>query len=172
MRRTTSRRFPASKRRKLVWGRLVNLSPLEVAAGAATATNLLTALETDLGAQVFGATVMRIRGELMIYADNADAGANLVIQAGYGITVSDAAGTPNIFTDEHQDWMGYQTTALVQSSTNSYREAAYHRLPIDIRSRRKLDEVGQQLTLVQANSSLSGASVFFIRNLSVLLMLS
>ena len=141
-------------RRKFVWARSVTGE--FAAIGTVTSSNLLAAFETAYGANLIGATVARIRGVISVRPDATGADTTVIV----GAKVKDASDTtltgPN--ANPHDDWMMFEpflmsaaVTGITQTQTALTRE-------VDIKAMRKLDEIGQQLTIVADQSGTETAS--------------
>lgn len=155
-RRSMTRRSVARpQRRKFVWVRhLLNSSGADVATGS----DLLSQFETDYGAQLIGATIVRIRG--LMYA-NADSGQGTTNTFRFGARVLSGAldlsgPTPDQspFVDENADWMLWEP--FIQSVTTTAaggedQQVGLMRM-IDVKSSRRLDELGERLVMFQASN--------------------
>lgn len=150
-RRAVSRGVSRGTRRKKVWARSANT--IIVDAGQSNGLNLLGPFETEYGADLIGATVLRIR--LRVFAESSPSTFNGLFVGGLGVRVADdkqmaqlTAGDPSLgpIGDPHADWMMYETFTI--SGTASQREVPLTDRYFDVRSMRKLDEVGQGLYLL------------------------
>jgi len=127
-------------RRRLVWARTDYVS------GALTsdAVDLLAAFRTaaQYGAQPIGITIARVHivGDL-----STGSGADGIVG---GLMIDDrnhaVADIPRPMADEGQDWMMFQPWPLVGESG---RTGTSVKVSADVRSQRRLDEVGQTLWL-------------------------
>jgi len=173
-------------RRKLVWARASNEGAELAAGGAAgspSAVTLLADFETLYQAQLFGATIMRVRGEIMVVAGEepaVDVGDHTACAWGLHVIPSNLPATPSSPLDvdaqgAYSDWFGYGATHLFVSGdvsfsdTGAFNGAGFARIPVDIRARRKLDELGMTLQFVFDSAP---ESTFWNYHLSVLLALA
>lgn len=149
--------------------------------GSASVVTLLADFETLYQAQLFGATVMRIRGELFVAAGEEPAtDVDDFMAAAWGIQVAPssrtAAATPLDVDAQtaYEDWMGYGATHLLttgdatKQASGAFDGAGWARIPIDVRSRRKLDELGMTL---QLHFDSAPETTFWCHHLSILLAL-
>lgn len=175
--RTRTRRV-TRKRRRLIWARSFNSGTTEAASvdpafTAPLTFNLLSTFETNYGANLVGITVMRIRGHYAILGANTD---TVAVRA--GIRVGDGQDFTTVSSDEDlynpatnggafSDWMSFE----VMGSTPGYvNPDAQYRL-VDVRSMRKIDELGQQLGLQVSGRADAAEDFVFAYDLSILLAL-
>ena len=114
-----------------------------------------------------GVTVTRVRGRVSVQETTGTPTGDFL---GLGLIVEDrnslASEIPHPYADEHADWMAWMPlTAYGQDGITGSRAA----FEIDVRSQRKMDEVGQTLWLSLDAAVTSTFSV--IVSLSVLLKL-
>lgn len=142
--RTASRR--SGPTRKLVWARTGPTAAVKSAGANSVRVDLLSAFQTSYGAQLLGCTVMRIRGSWMYVSAVGDIKQPMVA----GIRVFDEAGnialTPGPITDPHADWMYYEANMpwITQVAGTTYAGMTN----FDVRSRRKIEELGNGLAMV------------------------
>jgi len=140
------------QRRKLVWARTFNSTTVNVAASTAGTVSLTQAFQTALGADIIGCTVMRIIG----YISLTNSTNSHAIPFTAGIVVFSAPGIPAAQADPeanaHQDFMWWKRFNLNPVDTNVGNRTAVSDYPVDVRSRRKMSELNQDLVLVYRNS--------------------
>lgn len=141
--RGTRTRFQRSAGRKFVWARRLILNAT-VPANSAVFSDLLTDFQTALGADVVGTTIVRIRGMWQI-TDTSP----LVM----GVRIMTQSSFPNLdpatqgpAQDQYADWFAYQPLM-----TNNPSVTDFTTQEIDIRSSRKMEEIGQGLLLAVDN---------------------
>ena len=142
-----STRSVRSARRKLIWA--TTAQNVTIAAGAHTTVDLLASIEVA-GASTLGITVMRTHCE--IYVSNW-AGVNDEVVYGFIIardTDIGAALGPNANADTELDWMLW--SALFPNGSGAAVDVATT-YPIDLRSKRKMEEMGQRYALCMTNIS-------------------
>lgn len=143
-------------RRKLVWARTGPVENQTKTAGVAgtSRTDLLAQFQTTYGAQLLGCTVMRIRGTWAYVAAVGDIKKPITC----GIRVFDEAHNiatlPGPITDPHADWMYYET--LLANEPQVAGTTYTGRSVFDVRSRRKIEELGQGLAIAfEGNSAVA-----------------
>ena len=163
-RQTPSRQMP---RRRLVWSRSRN-----VFVGVGTTgdgVDLLTTFRSaaEYGAQPIGVTITRVRGRVVLQETTATKTNDFL---GLGLVVEDrnsaVADVPKPFADDHVDWMAWLPMTAFGQDGITGQVASFE---IDVRSQRRLDEVGQTLWLTMDAAVTSTFSVTIV--LSVLLRL-
>lgn len=178
-------------RRKLIWARMpratTTLTRINGSTGGGIETaDLLADFRTLMGvtAGPVGLTVMRIRLFIEWRADQTND--SISIQANglyYGIKVMDLLDASTQETTEvpargpmlspHDDWMAWgqvNTKSALNIGAPSYQYAGWSE--IDVRSMRKIDELGQTLVLqVQSTLPTAGATPSVLSTTSVLLAL-
>lgn len=142
-RRTVTRR--QLPQRKFIWAREVitgNIVPAE----DSTFANLLSDFQAEYGANLIGATVMRIRGRLEFFpASTATAVSAAAIKVesesvAFQAAVLDAHGP---FMNLHDDWMAYEPLIFRGTGAVTW--------DVDVKSNRKLEELGETLVLSVSN---------------------
>lgn len=134
---------------------------------------LLSDVETALGSQLVGATILRIRGELLashqtVPAVNTQTFNKITLGFLVG-TAAMAAGTSANWPDPdsmatsgaYADWMGYETFQLIASGGGTVPgpgDAYFQRKTVDIKAKRRLDEIGDTLLAFAAQTSPSQVS--------------
>ena len=145
------RRAPAGRRgqrRKLVWA-LSDVSTA-VAAGGLANIDLLAPLEVA-GASKLGSTVMRIRGSIAVtWASTTDLSTMglVVVRAtdlGPGL-----GPNPSLAADREVDWMWIYR---FWSDTSGGADPIQKPFEIDVRSKRRVEEMDQTLALQMANGN-------------------
>jgi hypothetical protein len=162
VRQTARRQMPA---RRLVWSRSIKSE----SAATSGAYDLLEdfRLATQYGAQPLGTTVTRVRGYLVLSSPSVTTPTGIT----WGLVVEDRAAAvaevPKPQQERHVDWLAWQPHPHV--GTDGITGTANAR-EIDVRSQRKLDEVGQTLWLAwdQTSATVTWTVAF---SLSVLLKL-
>lgn len=176
-------------RRKLIWARMpratTTMTRVTGAAGGGIETqDLLADFRTQAGitAGPVGLTVMRIRMFLQWAADTANDGISIDANGlYYGIKVFDMGDLTTQEATEvpargpmlapHDDWMAWgQVNTKLLAGPSQTRFSGW--AEIDVRSMRKLDELGQTLGLqVQSTLPTAGAAPTVLTTTSVLLAL-
>ena len=166
----------AGPRRKLVWARTFNSGQTHSPALAPTAINPLALFESRLGADPIGITVMAIRGNVMWTIDNS-ATAGERAMARWGIRVksdADTTGGDLFGSGQDQDWMAWDGCALHTpngAATGTAGEAGVYRQVVNVRSRRRLGELGDTLVLCSQVANASVTPAVFFYDLSLLIAL-
>lgn len=177
------KRFAPTARRKLIWARSLDLyQPPAALPAAGTAVDLLAQFRAD-GGSTLGCTVTRIRMDLSYQISNPGA-VNLTSQdmLAVGIIVdqlqANQAEVPRPGVEEHADWMYWRRRAY---TTNDFSAVPYGTgtapvylmtEQIDVKSQRKLEELGETLWCVLDPSYSTGAPIVGVNvNCSVLLRL-
>lgn len=145
-----------ASRRKLVWNRVITSVNL-TAANPGFTVNCLEPLQTDIGAQLIGCTVMRIRGRLNV---NFEGTSTTPVQGAIGVrrisddslafgavALANISSGPSHIPGRHMDWMLYEPYAL---PANNWVDLSF-----DTKARRKVDEVGDGIMLYM-DSTLAG----------------
>lgn len=143
MRRSSSRRAPA--RRRLVWARY-QLNSTPVVGGTAFSAFPLDAFETAYGAQILGSTVMRVRGTISAKQTSATSDGRCVV----AMKVADLPGvSPEspLTAGINDDWFMYEAFCGVTNVPAAAEPSLQQDRLVDVRSRRKLDELGNRLVL-------------------------
>lgn len=146
-RRTTPPRYRAPLR-QFIWARYA--TSLIVPAEGGINRDILEDFEAEYGADLVGATVVRIRGIIALKPPADEGGAHVVIGAGirtYGErnTPSNAdnlASEPGPFSGPHADWMMYRPIYMADVIPYIERE-----VEIDVKANRKIEELGQSLMI-------------------------
>jgi len=167
-----TRRFSrarAPQRRKLVWARQFIFAPLTLSAGAVTIFNLMNDFTVAMGAEPLGTTVMRVRGHLQLRGGTAGNG----IRAAAGLTVAPQTITSSLLdpaanASVHADWMYWEAFHLEPVVATEFATLNMH--TIDVKSRRKVEELGETLFLALKNTHPSDG-LSFTYSMSVLLAL-
>lgn len=168
IRRSSSGRHRASQRRRLIWARShVGTTNTALVASAGTSVNLLAAFEASYGAQLLGCTVMRVRGT--IAAQNASASFTLNTAVGLQVAADDlTAAQLDPFARLNDDWMYWDTLLANQNIATELAHVDNYK--IDVRAKRKIDELGDTLWLGLRNVS-TVTSVNLVYAFSVLVAL-
>lgn len=166
----------ARPRRKLIWAR--SFSPGVVIPSTSTAVQvppvrfgLLDPFIAAYGADLIGCTIVRIRGRLWESVPGAAATAVRV-----GMKINDNRTPPdaseNLYRPDdiggaHDDWFGFHVLAGGPGTPDDMRY-----VDVDVRSARKLDELGQRLEMLASSFSDVDGDFVLAHDLSVLVMLS
>lgn len=143
-------RISRSANRKFVWARRLILDAA-VPANSAVYSDLLADFQTALGSDAVGVTVTRIRGTWSVTGSRVlIAGARVMTQSTFAGLTGAAFGPA---TDQYADWMMYQPLMVNQPALTDFWSQ-----DIDVRSSRKLDEIGQGLLLAVSNPTLDAAT--------------
>lgn len=181
-RRTFSRSRRTTPRRKMVWARHTNVDNLEVLTSPETAppsaTDLLAPFRTEMGSQLIGVTVARIRGIMGVHT-LAPSPALTFVRAAIRICdqadLERAPGNIDSPFDENSaylDWMAWEP--FVAPENAEHRPAQTVQRVVDMKSSRKLEELNQSLGLFVGTRTAAGdqvSPITFWSNLSILLML-
>jgi len=146
--RRSSNRRGTPQRRKLVWARTTPTAPTFTAAGTTVLIPLLSRFETVYGADPVGTTVMRIRAKLSFRSSTAGNQIRTVAAIGVlpaGVT----AATVSPASQEHLDWMYWQTFHYEPVIATEF--ATINMWDVDVRAKRKMEELNQTLFLVIGN---------------------
>lgn len=189
MRRSSgSSRRPRAKRRKLIWARVTNEAGVTVIAdvfgtptSAPTRVNLLAGFETAYGANLIGVTILRTRGIMGIQLPNATedfgvrAGIKVTDDISSTVVAADNLYDPAATGGAHDDWMLWEPFFVPRhAATPLGTHLDGSGLPgrvIDVKSTRRLSELGQALVLDMNSQSTAGADPVVFFDLSLLLAL-
>jgi hypothetical protein len=150
-RRTAFSNRSSTQRRKLVWA-TSNSGQVATAAGIVWVSDLLTAFHVG-GASTLGATVMRTHMTLQLNPYVA-LGDSFTIGIIVGRLSDVAARLPSPAADPEVDWM------LLRQGKATYSGAAIdatREIEIDLRAKRKLQELDQTLLLCVLNGTAQGS---------------
>lgn len=164
----TRRSSSRPQRRRLVWARYRTTSVAVVAGTAFTAFPLDT-FETAYGAQLLGCTIMRVRGCItakMVAGTNASFTVAMKVADLPGVN-PEAPASSGI----NDDWFMYETWASVTSTPTALEPSLQLQKEVDVRARRRLDELGQRLVLAAETSSAGAGQYTFTAVLSILVAL-
>jgi hypothetical protein len=158
-----STRSVRGARRKLVWA--TTAQNFTIAAGARTTVDLLASLEVA-GASTLGVTVMRTHSR--IYVSN---WATVNDEVVYGFIIArdtdiGAALGPNANADTELDWMLW--SALFPTSSAAAVDVT-SMTDIDLRAKRKMEEMGQRYALCVTNISAASKTFSLIQRTLVAL---
>jgi len=126
------------------------------AVGTVTTNNLLTSFEAAYGANLIGATVARIRGVIQVVPDATIAETTLLVGvrvAGAGDTTLTGPGA-----NPYEDWMLFEPFMLAPSNASFTLTDTHMQRVIDVKSMRKLEEIGQELRLVASQTGTETAT--------------
>ena len=135
-----------------------------LAAGSVGRTNLLGNFEQLYGAELIGATVVRIRG--VIYTSSANTGQLMAFAA---MVEPDPVGALDVAEGPSQrpyaPWMLYEP--FVTSGAAAGPQVDVSARVIDVKAARRVDELDQQLSLYYDTPSGNSAAVSFHFTLSI-----
>lgn len=167
--RRSSSRVSRGTRRKFVWAHIRDTSTVP-ASGVPNRLNLLGDFETALGAQLIGATVVRIRGVMSVVGTAVVGGVPNIVRA--AAIVEPNPGSAAVAADgpwggQFNDWMLFEPfmdwgPAVVQTMPVGSRV-------IDVKSSRKIEEINETLFLYVAApvAPANSAAVQFTYDLSI-----
>lgn len=171
------RRYSAgTARRKLIWARSTSLDAAPAPA-AGVAHDLLAQFRTDGGSSL-GATVTRVRIDYTLVWTLDAATAIPFNQLAVGVIVDqlqlDQTEVPRPGDEEHADWMYWRRhTAVPEFSalTGTAGVTVTGSWSVDVRSQRKVEELGQTLWFVMDPTYTASNVLSYRANASVLLKL-
>lgn len=180
VRRTATRRV---QRRKLVWARSVASatvsSPVPPALNAPTRFDILSSFETIYGAQLLGATIMRVRGRMGVAGVSTEGVAiratmrigsqNEVVR---GPNANDNAFDSNAVSLDYFMFEPFLCNTAAGATLTNGNDI--HGRMIDVRSHRKLEELNQSLILDYSSVGLGVAvqNITMVHDLSILVALA
>lgn len=155
---TRTRRTTISRpSRKFIWARHFIAEPV-VDLGAPTFDDALADVQTAIGADLIGSTLVRVRGNIIV--QNATDIGGFTVVVGMRVFTTSTLGTlvagNGPVQDEYADWLMWEPFNVTANGNEQY---GAHRKEIDVRSSRKLEEVGQSLLLSIQGTSLNDAQV-------------
>lgn len=168
-RRTFRRVAGRRPRRKIVFAREGHTGLL-AAAGAATTFAPLANFETTYGAQLLGATIMRIRGHICYSPDEPGLDQSDYMNYGFIVMPSDPLAnspSPNVVStndDRMASWMWWDTlmragNQVLAGTTGSVTERNLHR-SFDVRARRVLRQMDDRLIFSVAEGATAAQGRF------------
>lgn len=167
-----SRSSGSPRRRKLIWARSSSgSSNVGMAANSNQAFDLLSDVQTAIGGDVLASTVMAIRGRWGVSSDLAVAAPTSLVTAGVVIYNASVA-SPSLLPatqDRYIDWMAREYWHVDPTTITPVRGATQMYPNLQVRSRRKIEEVGESVFLCLQNQG--GAAISFWYVLDVLLAL-
>jgi len=144
VRQRSSVRRGSGQRRKMVWARS-QTTGVTVPTVDGIQLNLLSNFETEYGANLIGATVVRIRGAVVLAPQVA--GNSSAIFAVRVSNDADATAGGGPFDSPYADWMAFEPFVTVDSGTlDPTGDSPLTGRLIDVRAQRKLEEINEQLT--------------------------
>lgn len=155
-------RRPLSPNRKFVWARHF-LTTTHV--GAAVGSDLLFQFEQDYGAQLIGATITRIRG-YMFAASTSTGGTVNAFRFGARVLsgqldLSSTVPDQDPWVDENADWMLWEPFPSVFVPGTGSGDQLRARM-VDVKSQRRLDELGEKLVMFYSGSPGAPANEFVV----------
>lgn len=140
----------AAPRRKLIWARSQDVMVPALVPAAGTAVDLLAQFRTD-GGSTLGCTVTRVLLDFQLLWTN-DITTTDAMAVGVIVDQLQAAQTevPRPGVEPHADWMYWRRTGVspVDLAITPSSTAVQSALAIDVKSQRKMEELGQTLWLV------------------------
>lgn len=141
--RGTSRKF-VWVRRQLFQGPASNVE---------TGTDLLSTFETAYGAQLIGCTIVRIRGLMFAFTDEAAGAVDSFRMAARvtsgNVDISTAVPDLTPFTDENADWMLYEPFINFTGNTDGHVGNIRY---VDNQSSRKIEELGERFVMFHGSN--------------------
>jgi len=140
------RRVTRAVPRKRIWAR--ESQTATIVSGATVSIDMLADFKTAYGAnQVLGATIARIRGQLVFESTGA---INAAFRSAAGIIVEASTGNQSPTTQPHSDWMWYRSEGKAlkfYASGNAVVTSVTERVvwPIEVKSMRKMQEINETL---------------------------
>jgi len=184
VRRARSRSFRgrSGRRRKLVWARSANTpAGTSIGAGVVIGTDLLADYVTQSGGDSLnGATLMAIRGRLWASAVQ-QAGVSIGITWGIRLDEASQVSLPAAqllstrapgSSDRYGDWLArdYFWMPTTAGGINTFANGAVEYPALNIRSRRRIDELNATIALYVENLA-GGATAAYAFDLDLLLAL-
>ena len=177
-RRRTSNYRRSAPCRRMFWARRAGLVTL-TEDNVASQQSLLADFQAEYDADLFGFTVTRIVGHYTHWTSGSE-----LVSTSYnlsvGIRVDESVDTENVtderqsarlpINDPHVDWMYARNNLGITHGTDSAEIdiAQGNRVELDLRSQRRLDELGQSLYLVGGLNSYPGDDVYVWYDMHVL----
>jgi hypothetical protein len=143
-----------TQRRKFVWAR--SLTGELAAIGTVTESNLLADFETRYGANLIGATVARIRGVIAVRPDATPADTTVVVGVRVGSDTDTVLTGPT--AQPYEDWMLWEPFILAATGTGVTQTQTAMTRVVDVKSMRKLEEIGEELHIVASQTGTETAT--------------
>lgn len=161
--RSTRRIAPT---RKFVWARTASRGIIPAGPNV-NQLALLGEFETRYGASLIGATVMRVRGEILI-GRTTDVALDAIVVGGIRVVTqttdpADIEGEGPL-VDPEADWMAV-FPVILQRALGSTVDSGIHRIAVDVKSARRLEELQQKLYMFWSQDGTN--SVDIIAHLSI-----
>lgn len=176
-RNTNARRSGGQSRRRLFWARRNGLISFPEG-NLGSQQDLLSTFQAAYDADLFGFTVTRVVGHYTWWVSEAQA-VSTTFNLSVGIRIDEQVDTTGI-TDERQqnrlpandpfaDWMYVRNNLGVAGGTTSENAPYRNTVELDLRSQRRLDELGQSLFLFAGHAgSYAGSDTHFWYDLNIL----
>lgn len=177
-RRRNSNRGRSAPRRRMFWARRAELSTLN-ADGYAFSHDLLQDFQDAYSADLFGFTVTRVVGHFTWWASAQTVATTFNLSM--GLRVDDSNQVQSVPADQRVgtlpirdpfvDWMWVRNNggATVGETDAPALQMANNRVELDLRSQRRLDELGQSLYLFHGlNTPIEGEDIFLWYDLHIL----
>lgn len=165
----TTRRVSRGRgpQRKMVWARNIVSTPIVAPVATGIQVNLLGQFEAEYGANLIGATVVRVRGA--IFAAPAVAGPSACVFATRVSNDADATAGGGPIDSPYADWSMWEPFVFNDAGVaDQTGDSDLLGRIVDVRSMRKLEEINEQFTAwVQPSNQAYNVSW----NLSILLKL-
>lgn len=166
-RRSSNRR--GGDRRRLIWARY-RLTATAVVAGTSFNADPLATFEAAYGAQLLGCTIMRVRGIIAAKQTSLVSDGTLVV----AMKVADLPGVSTeapLTSGINDDWFMYEAWASVTNVPTASEPSYQLQKEIDVRARRRLDELGQRIVLSAEVAGAGAAQYRVSAMLSILVAL-
>lgn len=168
-------------KRRMFWARRYVSETVTGTTNVSFISDLLSEFESAYGADLFGFTVTRIRGNFAFYSQSADtspgtytysSGIRIGTDSQIGDTDAEQAAS-DPFTDPFADWMWVRNFTAPYPSTTALAAGnpGYVHFDVDIKSQRRLDELGQGLYLYHGRQSASDTAATIQMNADLHILL-
>lgn len=165
-------RHSASRKRKLIWARSTSgSSNVAMAANSAQSFDLLADVQTIIGGDVLASTIMGVRGRWGVSSDLAVAAPTSLVTAAL-VIYNASVGSPSLLPatqDRYIDWMAREYWHVDPTTITPVRGALQAYPNVQVRSRRKLEEVGESLFLCLQNQGAAAISFWYALDILVAL---
>ena len=149
-RHRAARSVPRRPRRKFIWSTLSSVATTTTA-GSTTVINVLGDLESAVGANLVGCTITRVRGHITFQALSAapllEATWGLVVVPASMVTTTELNPQVHPYLNWHILDQSAQPAAVSSGDLNHDWPVGLLHREIDLRSKRKLENVEDQYTL-------------------------
>ena len=166
---TRSRRTRVSRgtgsRRKFIWARQFVNETFSLA--SPVFIDALDEVQIAIGADLIGSTLVRVRGEIIMSNTSAGGGAvNVMAMRSFTTSTLAGLGVANdpVGGDPLADWMLWEPFAMTGSGNLEYNS---ERRIIDVKSSRRLEEVGQSILLAFGSGTVDQQQVAGVLSLGI-----